>query len=136
MAEKPRHMLWSVPDPAARDAYIRDLNRVNRKHGLLGTSSLTSNTFQAWSPAVLDDTLTGALVRANAKEGAIARTEALGPRNVDLAKTYSKRLKAARAAGNPIGESELKAQIGSSEGLGRSAAIEAVNDGLRRLNQK
>jgi len=135
MVDKPRHLLWSLP-PGAHDAYLRDLNRVNRKHGLLGTSSLTSNTFQEWSRCELDQLRTGALVRANAIEGAIARTEALSPRNVDLAKTYLKRLKAARAAGNPMSESEIKAQIGSIAGLGRSAAIAAINDGLRRLNQK
>jgi len=84
-----------------------------------------------------DNTLTGALVRENSIQGAAARTEALGPRNIELAEIYRRRLKAVRAAGSQISESDLKAQIGKNvRGLERSAAIAAVNDGLQRLNQK
>jgi len=136
MAEKPRHLLSSVP-PSKVKAVLDDLNRLSLKHGLLGTTSTSCMVTHIFTEQDFDNTLTGALVRENSIQGAAARTEALGPRNIELAEIYRRRLKAVRAAGSQISESDLKAQIGKNvRGLERSAAIAAVNDGLQRLNQK
>jgi hypothetical protein len=141
MTEKQRNPLWSLTTPGAVKAYIKDLNRVNRKHGLLGTTSLTCDIFQEWSVAEFKHQEIGAhtleaLRRAAAASHPVRKAKGQ-ERDNGLAETFLRRRDAARANGSEISDSELKAQIGASvEGLGRTAAIDAIDRGLKLLGQK
>jgi len=139
MAEKPRHLLWSVP-PSKEKAVLDDLNRLSLKHGLLGTTSISCTVTHVFTKQDFDNTRTGALVRAAAKDGAAAsvapRKEKFRERDIEMALKFNDRKKRARTHGSNISDSDLKAQIGATYELSRSASIEAIDNGLRHLGQK
>jgi hypothetical protein len=64
------------------------------------------------------------------KERGRQRHEEAADRNIKLAEEFRRKYK----PGSPPSASALKAAIGAKEGLTRSAAIAAVDDGLRRLS--
>ena len=73
--------------------------------------------------------LRGARIHESAKEGGRARKGINAERDLDLAKQYRERRKDSN-----LSDSALKAKIGEKVGLKRSAAIEAVDKGLKILS--
>jgi hypothetical protein len=139
----PRH-LFSNLSPAKQEAALEDLNRWARKHRIGNTASISihtsSNDFHVFVQSDLDCMRSGALCSKAGIEGAAAsmapRRAAYDVRNVEMAETFLKRQKAVRKAGSSISDSDLKELIGKAKNLGRSAAIEAIDAGLRLLGRK
>jgi hypothetical protein len=140
MAEKFRPIDWSLTTSSAQNAWLRDLDRVNRKHGVMGTSTITLNMTQRWSSAELKALRTGAhtlqALRAAAFASHPVRKANLAARDIDLAKIFLQRRDTARKHGFAKSDSAIMAEIGGALELSRSAAIAAINRGLKLLGHK
>jgi len=134
MADKFKEILWNLM-PEQKAKCLEDLNRVLLKHGAKGTSTISGSVSHQLTPDDLKHARIGADVR---RGGASAAEESwalatVRERNIKLARKYLK-----DRPGSDLSDSELKKQVSVNNGgpRSRSAAIEAVNDGLRRLKNK
>jgi len=143
MTEKPLNLLWSLA-PESQERFLKDLNRLGREYNLLGSTFgqlIGSGELHKFTALDFEHARIGAAAKEGAKAGAAAsvapRKNKLRKRNIEMALKFVERRRLAIAAGSNISESDLKQQIGRAMAeLGRSASIEAIDDGLKHLGLK
>ena len=142
MTEKPLSILWSLA-PNAREAYLKELNLLNQKYRVLSTTSvqLHGGELHKSTQSDFDRASIGAASSENNKArnavSLVSRTKNIRSRNIAMAKRFRERWVKLRETGSSKSASDLKADIGAAEAeLGRSAAIDAINDGLRLLGEE
>jgi hypothetical protein len=143
MTEKPLNLLRSLT-PESQERFLKDLNRLGQKYNIISSSFghfVRSGGLHEFTALDFEHARIGAAARGAAKAGGAARAahrkEYFRERNIKMARMFRKRRDAARAAGSNISDSDIKYQIGQAvAGLGRSASIKAIDDGLTHLGLK
>jgi hypothetical protein len=143
MTEKPGNLLRTLT-PKSQERFLKDLNRLVPKHNILSSGfghSMRSGELHKFTALDFEHARIGAAAREAAKAGGAAsaalRKDKFHQRNIKMAFEFLKRRDPARAVGSNISDSDLKHRIGQAvAGLGRSASIEAIDDGLTHLKRK
>jgi hypothetical protein len=128
------HMLKTIDDLKRRLSRFErsDLDSAARQNALAAVHSalILASQFHGWT-VVDNEPAIDARIRSlvGAKRGAAGKARATQARDEKLARNYLAR----RSKPRRLSDSALMQEIGKSEGLGRTASIEAIKRGRQKL---
>jgi hypothetical protein len=125
-------MLLDGRSPEEQKAILEDMNRVALRHKITHSTAIGTDELHVVTLEDFKNAQVGAKSRASAKEGGHAKAGSSPKleRDIELARTFQRRK---RLSSGIISDTQRMMQIGSAQGLKRSAAIAAIKRGLAAL---